>query len=381
MHLITRAQGGLHDYQAFLHEAGHALHYAGCDPSLPYTFRKLSRDHALTEIYSYIFEAVTREPGWHAEHFGLRDEQADECRGDDVPGGAALSPLRGEALLRARDRMSTFRFHRWAYPIAAALVGLHLVIGQAEPVKYALKRAGPEPVCEWNKYHLPLLPLPWCKQARHNEVLSSARARIELSWTCWDNGVSMIDRRTIMTAALAAIAAPASVRIGLAQTSMSRITAYGFSFPALEGGDIRLADFAGRPFMVVNTASLCGYTPQYAGLQELWTQFHDRGLTIVGVPSNDFGGQEPGSSKEIAETAQHQYGVTFPIAAKTVVKGPNAHPFYKWAAEARPKELPRWNFHKYLVGRDGYIADVFAESVEPADTRIKTAIARTLADT
>jgi hypothetical protein len=76
VHLITRAQGGLHDYQAFLHEAGHALHYAGCDPNLPYTFRRISRDHALTEIYSYICEAITREPGWHAEHFGLSDEEA-----------------------------------------------------------------------------------------------------------------------------------------------------------------------------------------------------------------------------------------------------------------------------------------------------------------
>jgi hypothetical protein len=78
VHLITRAQGGLHDYQAFLHEAGHALHYAGCDPNLPYTFRRLSRDHALTEIYSYIVEAISREPAWHAEHFGLSDEQAAE---------------------------------------------------------------------------------------------------------------------------------------------------------------------------------------------------------------------------------------------------------------------------------------------------------------
>src|SRR5439155_14357295 len=76
VHLITRAQGGLHDYQAFLHEAGHALHYAGCDPELPYTFRHLSRDHALTEIYSFILEAISREPDWHAEHFGLSDEEA-----------------------------------------------------------------------------------------------------------------------------------------------------------------------------------------------------------------------------------------------------------------------------------------------------------------
>jgi hypothetical protein len=76
VHLITRAQGGLHDYQAFLHEAGHALHYAGCDPNLPYTFRNLSRDHALTEIYSFILEAISREPGWHSEYFGLSDEEA-----------------------------------------------------------------------------------------------------------------------------------------------------------------------------------------------------------------------------------------------------------------------------------------------------------------
>jgi glutathione peroxidase len=191
----------------------------------------------------------------------------------------------------------------------------------------------------------------------------------------------MIDRRAMITAALAVVASPASTRTALAQAAMSRITAYAFSFPALAGGGIKLADYAGRPLLVVNTASLCGFTPQYAGLQELWTQFHDRGLMIVGVPSNDFGGQEPGGATEIAETAQHQYGVTFPIAAKAAVKGANAHPFYKWAADARPKDVPRWNFHKYLIGRDGYIGEVFPETVEPSDTRVKTAIARALADT
>jgi glutathione peroxidase len=191
----------------------------------------------------------------------------------------------------------------------------------------------------------------------------------------------MIDRRTIIASALAAIAGPVSTRRVLAQAQMSRISAYAFSFPALAGGDIRLAEYAGRPLMVVNTASLCGYTPQYAGLQQLWTEFHGRGLMIVGVPSNDFGGQEPGGAIEIAETAHHQYGVTFPIAAKAVVKGPNAHPFYKWAADARPKDVPHWNFHKYLIGRDGYIAEVFPETVEPVDTRVKTAIARAFAET
>ena len=179
----------------------------------------------------------------------------------------------------------------------------------------------------------------------------------------------MMDRRSLMTAALATIAAVTSNRQSLAQAGMSRITAYG---------DIRLSAFAGRPILIVNTASLCGFTPQYGGLQELWTEFGDRGLMIIGVPSNDFGGQEPGGATEITATTQNHH-VTFPIAAKAVVKGPNAHPFYKWAAEARPKDVPRWNFHKYLIGRDGYIADVFPESVAPADTRIKTAIARALA--
>jgi len=188
----------------------------------------------------------------------------------------------------------------------------------------------------------------------------------------------MLNRRTVLAAALATAATP--VTRALAEGGMSRIPAYAFSFPALSGDDIRLARFTGKPLLIVNTASLCGYTPQYAGLQELWSEFRGRGFVIIGVPSNDFGGQEPGGAAEIGETAHHQYGVTFPIAAKAVVKGTGAHPFYKWAAEARPKDVPRWNFHKYLIGRDGYIAEVFPESVTPDDTRVKTAVGRALSD-
>ncbi|MCX7308628.1 MAG: glutathione peroxidase [Afipia sp.] len=188
----------------------------------------------------------------------------------------------------------------------------------------------------------------------------------------------MIDRRQFLAAALAASASPVAAQRALAQAAMSRITAYGFSFEGLNGDRIRLGDYAGKPLMVVNTASQCGYTPQFAGLQELWSQFHERGFAIVGVPSNDFGGQEPGGAAEIAKTAGDTYHVAFPIAAKTVVKGPDAHPFYKWAALERPAELPSWNFHKYLIGRDGYIADVFASKVEPTDTRVIAAIARNL---
>jgi glutathione peroxidase len=130
--------------------------------------------------------------------------------------------------------------------------------------------------------------------------------------------------------------------------------------------------------MVVNTASLCGYTPQYTGLQEVWTRFKDRGLLLVGVPSNDFGGQEPGGATEIDETAHHQYGVTFPITAKAEVKGPGAHPFYRWAAAEQPADTPRWNFHKYLIGRGGHITAAFPSAVEPTDTRVITAIAKEL---
>jgi glutathione peroxidase len=127
----------------------------------------------------------------------------------------------------------------------------------------------------------------------------------------------------------------------------------------------------------VNTASLCGFTPQYAGLQQLWTRFRDRGLIVLGVPSNDFGGQEPGTPEEIEATA-NRYGVTFPLVAKVAVTGPKAHPFYKWAALERPGERPSWNFHKYLIGRDGHIAAVFGTAIEPTDSRVIASIVREL---
>ena len=183
-------------------------------------------------------------------------------------------------------------------------------------------------------------------------------------------------RQTLMMVLAGAVTPAAS--IARAEDKMSLRTAYTFSFDGLDGKKIALSDYADRPLLIVNTASLCGFTPQYEGLQKLWTDFGARGLVVIGVPSNDFGGQEPGDAKDIDQTAHHQYGVTFPMAAKAVVKGPNAHPFYKWAAEQRPKDTPRWNFHKYLIGRSGQIAEAFPERVEPADTRVVTAIARQL---
>ena len=187
------------------------------------------------------------------------------------------------------------------------------------------------------------------------------------------------DRRSLLALIAGTLATPGLARAAsTTDAAMSPITAYAYSFAGLQGEPIRLSDFAGKPIMVVNTASLCGYTPQYAGLEQLFKRFHERGLMMVGVPSNDFGGQEPGGVAEITETANKEYGVTFPLAAKAEVVGPNAHPFYKWAAGERPLETPKWNFHKYLVGRDGHIAAVFPTAVEPMEARVVDAVAKEL---
>jgi glutathione peroxidase len=153
------------------------------------------------------------------------------------------------------------------------------------------------------------------------------------------------------------------------------MSAHGFSFPAIGGGAIRLADFAGKPVLVVNTASECGYTPQYRGLEELWRRFRDRGLVVLGVPSNDFGRQEPGSEAAIAEFCAKTYSVDFPLTAKQTVIGGSAHPFYRWiAAEFGEAATPKWNFHKYLVAPDGGLAALWPSSTEPLDAEIVSAI-------
>ncbi len=190
----------------------------------------------------------------------------------------------------------------------------------------------------------------------------------------------MTDRRSLLKSIAAGFGAAlgTSGLMSAANAQSSRITAYAFSFAGLDGQDIRLADHANRPILVVNTASQCGFTPQYAGLQNLWTRYRDKGLFMVGVPSNDFGGQEPGGASEIDKTAHGEYGITFPIAAKAVVRGVEPHPFYKWALAERPLEGPRWNFHKYLVGRDGHIAASFPSAVEPEDPKLLAAIGKEL---
>ncbi len=186
-----------------------------------------------------------------------------------------------------------------------------------------------------------------------------------------------MDRRHLLAAGAAALMGLDS-RIAQA-ASMTRVTAYAFTFKGLDGNEILLAANAGHPMLVVNTASLCGYTPQYTGLQALWSRYHDKGLMVLGVPSNDFGGQEPGGVSEIVKTAQGEYHITFPLTEKVAVKGENAHPFYKWAAIERPLEAPRWNFHKYLIGRNGGLKAGFTSAVEPNDPRLVAAIEKELA--
>jgi glutathione peroxidase len=153
------------------------------------------------------------------------------------------------------------------------------------------------------------------------------------------------------------------------------MSAHDFEFTSIDGKPLKLSEFAGHPVLVVNTASKCGLTPQYKGLEELWQKYRDRGLVVLGVPSNDFGGQEPGSEAEIAEFCASRYSVSFPMTAKNPVIGADAHPLYKWAvAEAGEAAAPRWNFHKYLIGPKGELAGTFGSKVPPDDAALTGAI-------
>ena len=154
-----------------------------------------------------------------------------------------------------------------------------------------------------------------------------------------------------------------------------QMSAHDFSFPGIDGETIRLADFAGRPVLVVNTASRCGYTYQYDGLQALYDRYRDKGLVVLGVPADDCGGQELATEAEVKEFCAVNFALDFPMTAIKTVKGSGAHPFYVWARDQLgAARAPRWNFHKYLVGPDGRLIDAFGTQVEPKDPRIAAAI-------
>ena len=153
------------------------------------------------------------------------------------------------------------------------------------------------------------------------------------------------------------------------------MSAHDYSFTAIDGRPLELKDFAGKAVLVVNVASYCGFTPQYTDLQDLHDTYGSKGLVVLGVPSNDFGAQEPRGEAEIAKFCDSVYGVTFPLTAKQTVIGPDAHPLYKWiAAQAGEGAAPKWNFHKYLIGKDGSLVGAWPSRVRPGGSEIVEAI-------
>ncbi len=176
--------------------------------------------------------------------------------------------------------------------------------------------------------------------------------------------------RTLFAAVVMLILGTAAVHPATPPT-----TAHAFAFVSIDGAPLPLADFAGKAVLVVNTASRCGFTRQYEDLQALWTRYRTRGLVVLGVPSNDFGGQEPGSEAEIKAFCEVNFGIDFPMTRKTGVAGAEAHPFYRWAAQALGKEnVPRWNFHKYLIAPDGRLVGAFSSGTPPLSDAIIQAV-------
>jgi glutathione peroxidase len=159
-----------------------------------------------------------------------------------------------------------------------------------------------------------------------------------------------------------------------------RMQGYDFAFTSIDGDALPLAQYRGRPVLVVNTASFCGFTPQYADLETLWRSYRDRGLVVIGVPSNDFGEQEPGSAEEIKQFCEGTYAVDFPLTEKQAVIGETAHPFFRWiASELGEAGTPSWNFHKYLIAPDGSIAGAWPSRVRPTDKEVTAEIEELLA--
>jgi len=150
------------------------------------------------------------------------------------------------------------------------------------------------------------------------------------------------------------------------------VSLYDITLNTLEGKPQSLSAYRGKVVLAVNVASECGYTPQYAGLQKLYTELKDRGLVILGFPCNQFGGQEPGTAAQIESFCQKNYGVTFPLFEKVEVKGSGKAPVYTFLTAQHGE--PAWNFHKYLVGKDGQVLQAFSSKIAPDSTELKAAI-------
>ncbi|PEC86149.1 glutathione peroxidase [Bacillus cereus] len=153
------------------------------------------------------------------------------------------------------------------------------------------------------------------------------------------------------------------------------MTVYDFSAKTITGEDKALKDYEGKALLIVNVASKCGFTPQYKGLQEVYDKYKDRGLEILGFPCNQFGGQEPGTEADITSFCELNYGVNFPMFAKIDVKGDKAHPLYTYMTEQAPGLLGmksvKWNFTKFLIGKDGKVVGRFAPQTKPVDLEVE----------
>jgi glutathione peroxidase len=187
--------------------------------------------------------------------------------------------------------------------------------------------------------------------------------------------------RPLFTAVLLAVALPAAAQSSAKPSAAAACTAplLQHSFPRLQDEKPQaLCQYAGKVLLVVNTASFCGFTPQYEGLEALHAKYAAQGLVVLGFPTNDFGQQEPGDAKQIAELCFNTYGVKFPMFAKTTVKGASANPFFVSLAQATGK-APGWNFHKYLVDRQGRAVGSFDSNVAPTSASLVTRIEQALA--
>ena len=155
--------------------------------------------------------------------------------------------------------------------------------------------------------------------------------------------------------------------------------AYDFQFKDLDGSALNLSEYKGKVIIVVNVASQCGFTKQYEDMQNIWEKYQSKGIVMLGIPSNDFGKQEPGTSEEIKNFCEAKFGITFPMTEKVSVKGPESHPFYIWARENHGKSaIPKWNFHKIIVGRNGKIDDTFASITSPSSEKFINAIEKSI---
>ena len=161
-------------------------------------------------------------------------------------------------------------------------------------------------------------------------------------------------------------------------TAANNQNAYDFIFKGLDGTQIDLNEYKNKAILVVNVASRCGYTPQYEDLQQLWSEYKSKDLIVIGVPTNNFR-QEPGSNKEIKDFCETNFGITFPMTEKISVIGKNSHPFYKWAREDYGiGAIPKWNFHKILIAKNGKIVDTFSSITKPTSKKFIKAIEKAI---